>query len=384
VKHTAPVLFDTVTARGGYRIGLLTLNRSAAMHALDLEMVQSIMRQMKRWERSKRVVAVLMRGAGDRAFSAGGDLRQLYESLILEGEDRYEYADQFFMSEYLNILQLHRFTKPLIAWGNGLVMGGGLGLYLAANHRVGTASLHLAWPEVRIGLFPDVLASWYLARLPQPLGLWMGLTGSALNCTDAAAAGLVQYQIDHTSQNPVIEDLRRLPWTESRAMNQQLVRQCLGAAQAESNISQFSRWLQVATLFANRLDPDSGLPMDNVDPDEQCLALDPDVASWYRSGLQQYQSGCPASARLVVEQVRRGTRMSQGEAVAFELGLAWRCSRSPDFAEGIRALLVDRDHQPAWQHSTPKAVPAAWLEQLLHSPWNEREHPFRQFLRYAG
>lgn len=378
MNTTEPVLFDTISARGGYRIGILTLNRPEVLHALDLTMVQAIARQMQRWQRSKRVVAVFLQGGGDRAFSAGGDLRQLYASMTAEDNQRYDYADRFFLAEYLNILNLHRFTKPLIAWGNGLLMGGGLGLYLAASHRVVTASVQMAWPEVRIGLFPDVMGSWYLSRLPEPLGRWLGMSGSALNDADAKAEGLAGYRIDHNGRHSVIEDLRRLRWGDNHAANHFEVRQCLRQAEQEHPCYNQRLWPLVSAQVAACVDAGSGLLQT---PLVITGMEDAEALAWFEKGWQQVQEGCPMSVRLVNEQIRLGLFRAQGEVMAMELEMAWHCTRSADFAEGIRGRLLERTVPPQWQDSHAAEVSAESLRQMLTSPWSDSQHPFRSFLR---
>lgn len=377
MNTSEPVLFDTISARGGYRIGLLTLNRPEALHALDLVMVQSIARQMQRWQRSKKVVAVVMQGAGDRAFSAGGDLRQLHASMTSDGDQRYEYADQFFLAEYLNILNLHRFTKPLIAWGNGLLMGGGLGLYLGASHRIVTPNVQMAWPEVRIGLFPDVMGSWYLSRLPEPLGHWLGMTGSALNDADAKAAGLADYRIEHSSRHSVIEDLRRLRWGDNRAVNHYEVRRCLQQAE-QDHPSSTERWWPLVQPQVSACMDETGM----LQPPLATTGIDnPQALAWFEKGWRQYREGCPASIRLVQEQICLGQLRAQGEVMAMELEMAWQCTRSADFAEGIRGRLLERDKPPVWTEGSVRDVSRERVKHMLASPWSEDQHPFRQFLR---
>lgn len=361
MPECSPVTFDTITARGGYRIGLLTLSRPDRHNALDLDMVKAIGRQMQRWERSKRVVAVVMRGQGERAFCAGGDLRKLYDSMTAGDDTRYQYADQFFTAEYQNNLNLHRFTKPLIAWGNGLVMGGGLGLYLCAAYRIGTPTLQMAWPEARIGLFPDVLASWYLPRLPAPLGWWLGATGASLGLADAKMARLVNYQLPHESWNSVVEDLRRLPWGDNRALNHYQVRQCLRTAEQDSPVmANEAVWPRASSVVELLRSGGGGL---------QVRHPDADVQRWLEEGVSHWQSASPMSLAVLERQLAIGWRQSWLEASQMELALAMNVCRQPDFREGIRAMLIDRDHQPAWQHACVAEVGEPLLRELFAAPW---------------
>lgn len=371
MRTDSAVIAATLPTRSGHRIGVLTLNVPAAMNAVDLAMVNRIDKQLARWEKNDRVVAVLMRGAGDKAFCAGGDIRQLHQSMRAEGAEQYRYADDFFRGEYSKNYRVHLFSKPLIAWGNGFVMGGGLGLFIGANHRVGTETLRLAWPEIRIGLFPDVGASWYLSRLPYPVGHWMALSGSHMNAVDCRTLGLIQYALSHNAQVEVLKALKRLPWGSNVAENHHQVRTLLHALEVPS------------AMPASRLEP--------VQDELTALLARPDLLhidqalrgwqgsdEWLRQGIANYRQGCPATAWVIMEQLRRGAQMSLREVAQWELGLAYQAVRHPDFSEGIRAMVIDKDFSPRWQHESVQTVPASWVNQLLASPWTADNHPLRE------
>ncbi|WP_430459622.1 enoyl-CoA hydratase/isomerase family protein [Thalassolituus sp. LLYu03] len=365
-----PVVCKTLKTRSGHKLGILTLNAPAAMNAVDLTMVNLIDRQLKRWEDDDDVVAIFMHGAGDKAFSAGGDIRKLYDSMCADGDEQYRYADAFFSGEYGKNYRVHLVTKPLVAWGNGFVMGGGLGLFIGANHRIGTETLKLAWPEVRIGLFPDVAASWYLSHLPYPAGHWMALTGSHMNAVDCRALTLTQYAMAHSQQADVIKVLKTLSWTANAAENHHKVRDALHALEDECPLS----------LPASR--------MDDARADIQALLADRSLSAiarrfeayagnndWVKQGIANFRAGCPATAQLIMVQLERGALMSLKEVVQWELILAYQAVRHPDFAEGIRAMVVDKDFAPRWAHSHVDAVPKSWVDGLMHSPWSRDEHP---------
>jgi len=366
----SPVLFDTLTTRSGHKIGVLTLNAPKAMNAVDLTMVNLIDKQLKRWEKSDKLVAVLMRGAGDKAFCAGGDIRQLYDSMQAEGDEHCRYADNFFSGEYGKNYRVHLFSKPLIAWGNGFVMGGGLGLFIGANHRVGTETLKLAWPEVRIGLFPDVAATWYLSRLPYPAGHWMGLSGSHMNAVDCKDLKLTHYCLQHAQLDEVLAQLRQQNWSDNQAENHYCVRSLLqqleGSAAAEMPASQLQPvQAELDELFA----------CDDLSKIAARFAAHSTDNAWLQQGLSNFKAGCPATAHLIMEQLHRGKQMSLKEVVQWELVLAYQSVRHPDFAEGIRAMVVDKDFSPRWQHAHVDDVPASWIEALLESPWPQDKHP---------
>ena len=366
-----PVLVSTRKTASGHDIGIITLNALAAMNAVDLAMVEMIDQQLQQWQRDIRVVAVVMRGAGDKAFCAGGDIRKIYDSMQ-PGEDQYQYADDFFRGEYAKNYRVHLFNKPLIAWGNGFVMGGGLGLFIGANHRVGTESLKLAWPEVRIGLFPDVAASWYLSRLPYPVGHWMALSGSHMNAPDCRTLGLTQYALQHTDYDQMLQRLKKASWGTNKAENHRTVRTLLHdmepAAEAVMPASELaSAQDDLQQLFASRELADIALQFARYAGDQP----------WLQQGIANFHKGCPATAALIMEQLQRGAFLSLKEVVQWELDLAWQAVRHPDFAEGIRAMVIDKDYAPQWQHSSVDQVPAEWVDALMAAPWKPADHPLK-------
>lgn len=394
----ATVLAEEIVSHDGlHRIGIMTLNSAATMNAVDLEMVNLIDDILARWQADDGIVAMVMCGAGDKAFSAGGDIRQLYNSMQAEGDEHLNYADAFFKGEYSKNYRVHRFGKPLIAWGNGFVMGGGLGLFIGASHKVGTETLKLAWPEIRIGLFPDVAGSYYLSRLPFPLGHWMALSGSQMNARDCKQVGLINYCIRNDKLSALIEQLRHQPWQENKAMNNQYVRQLLTryeqqadadlseCADADTSIFPASNLLAnqetIEQLFSDMLQQhiislaDNALALKTIAKKMQSVESD---NPWFNQGRDNFNSGCPATAHLIMRQLQLGKNMTLKEVVHWELIMALQSVRHPDFAEGIRAMVVDKDFQPQWQHASVADVPEAWVEGLLTPLWGAGEHPFNQ------
>jgi enoyl-CoA hydratase/carnithine racemase len=397
VLKEAAVLAEEVLSHDGlHRIGIMTLNSAKTMNAVDLEMVNLIDDILARWQADDGIVAMVMCGAGDKAFCAGGDIRQLYNSMQAEGGEHLKYADAFFHGEYSKNYRVHRFGKPLIAWGHGFVMGGGLGLFIGASHKVGTETLKLAWPEIRIGLFPDVAGSYYLSRLPFPLGHWMALTGSQMNAVDCKQAGLVDYCVPNSELGGLIEQLRHQPWQENKAMNNQYVRQLLTAVELQSDVQSPVDTTEKSLFPASKLqDNEADIERlfsvltqqhfislaDNTFALKAIAATINSIESdnaWFNQGRDNFNAGCPATAHLIMRQLQLGKNMTLKEVVKWELILALQSVRHPDFAEGIRAMVVDKDFQPNWQHCSVEAVPEEWVEALLTPLWPEAEHPFEQ------
>ena len=381
------ILADEVLSQDGVsRIGIMTLNAEKTMNAVDLAMVNQIDEVLARWRADDGIVAVIMKGAGDRAFSAGGDIRQLYNSMVEEGDDHLTYADAFFTGEYSKNYRVHLFGKPLIAWGNGFVMGGGLGLYIGANHKVGTERLKLAWPEIRIGLFPDVTGTYHLSRLPFPIGHWMGLSGSQMNAVDCKQIGLIDYCLAHDDLEPLVGALCQQPWQKNKAMNNQFVRQLLERLEQQTEVefpaSQLDDCIDDITEIFNGLEikEDATLKQNKKDLQviEQRLNAIESTNDWFNVGKESFLSGCPATAHLIMRQIQLGRQMTLKEVVRWELGIALQSVRHPDFSEGVRARVIEKDGQPKWQHSSVGQVPESWVEGLLQSLWSEKEHPFNE------
>lgn len=363
------ILSETRKTASGHKLGILTLNAPKAMNAVDLAMANEIDRVLKAWQKDNKVVAVFMLGAGEKAFSAGGDIRQLYDSMQAEGEEHLRYGDAFFHGEYSKNYHVHYFNKPLIAWGHGFVMGGGLGLYIAANHRIGSESLKLAWPEIRIGLFPDVGATWWLSRLPKPIGHWMALSGSHMNATDCQALGLTHYSLKQEQQGNVIEQLMQLPWGKNLAANHLLVRRLLTGLQSPEPI--VASQLQEATAVLERLL--NRLTLEDID---KAFRAYRGQNEWIKQGIQNFIGGCPATAHIIMRQLNEGPRLSLKQVVQWELEIAYQSLRHPDFAEGIRAMVIDKDYAPKWQHKDVRSVPKEWTDEMCAFPWPQ-QHPFK-------
>lgn len=375
------------TTVDGCRIGIMTLNSAKTMNAVDLEMVNLIDDILARWQRDEKIVAVIMKGAGEKAFCAGGDIRQLYTSMKAEGDQYLTYADDFFKGEYSKNYRVHKFGKPLIAWGHGFVMGGGLGLFIGANHKVGTETLKLAWPEIRIGLFPDVAGSYYLSRLPFPIGHWMALTGSQMNAQDCKSVGLINYCLKNDDLAALIEQLKQQPWQSNKAMNNQYVRDLLKQFEVQGGQADFPDSQLTANkeaineLFAPFQGQHIASLHDNkvlLEQFRQTFSQLKHENSWFNQGRENFFAGCPGTAHLIMQQLQLGKNMTLKEVVMWELALALQSVRHPDFAEGIRAMVVDKDFKPNWQHASIADVPASWVEGLMSPLWSDGEHPFSQ------
>lgn len=363
------VRIETHPTADGHHIGVLTLDSPGSLNALSLPMIQALQRELTRWEQDPAVVCVLLQGAGEKAFCAGGDIRSFYYRWQEESEQAlFAYARDFFEQEYRLDHHIHRYTKPLVCVADGICMGGGIGLFAGADFRVVTEKSLFAMPEVTIGLYPDVGASWFLSRMPGRLGLWLGLTGARFNGADAIGLGLADHAIASSERAALLSRLAGLDWCGSQAPREQidlLLRGLQAEAdkklpapvllphQAKIDALLVGRTLQgvLDSVFDASFDPDQG---------EGCLA----------QARETCRGGSPISRAILWRQYWQARRQSLAEVFADELALSVNCVLKGDFVEGVRALLIDKDKSPRWQ--TPQAG-TDWLDAFYR--WPEGNNP---------
>lgn len=362
------VLFSTLESSNGQLIGIATLNAEKSLHALNLDMVQALMQQLTAWQQDPSIACVLLDSTGEKAFCAGGDVRAMYHAQQAQPGKVCAEVVEFFEAEYRLDYQLHTFGKPVIVWGDGIVMGGGLGLMMGASHRIVTERSRIAMPEVTIGLYPDVGGSYFLSRLPGKLGLFLGLTAYNLNDTDALYCGMGNHFLASSEKQRLLHALTAVPWGSNASLNQQKLHDLLvelGRSSSEhcgpSRLK--ANQARLDTLFAGSL-ADIVMRMQQLQPEEP----------WLQQARSNMLAGSPQSWQLAYAQCQLGREMSLAECFQFELGLSINCSALGDFSEGVRALLVDKDRQPQWAFGAQTLPPASQLQALLASPF-KGEHP---------
>ncbi len=360
-------------AAGDFRIAVATLNVEKTLNALSLPMIDILAPQLARWAADPKVVMLWLAGAGERAFAAGGDIQALYASVTRNhaaGAHVDDYAETFFEREYRLDHALHTFPKPIVAWGHGVIMGGGLGLLSAASHRVVTERARVAMPEVTIGLFPDAGATWLLRNMPQAWAAWLGLTGANMNQADAVASGLGNFPIPSAARADIQAALCAARFS--------------GYAQADGEL--IGRVLQpfvsspdptTSALVRHREAMEAALLPLPADAAEALLRLGAlaDGDEYLAKGVAAARHGCPTTVGIVLEQLRRARELDLAGCFRLELVVGTHCARNRDFAEGVRALLIDKDNSPRWQHPDAAALPAGWVESHFAPPW--AQHPLQ-------
>ena len=353
MTEEAPVVFEEWSAGGGRKLGVARLNRPRQLNAITLRMCELLRDRLREWASDEDVVAVWLEGAGDKGFSAGGDVAEVIRQVRAGGPRRFVYGDSFFEVEYQLDRMIHEYPKPLIGWIHGVCMGGGLGLVAGASTRIVTEQARLAMPEIHIGLFPDVGGGYFLNRVPGHAGIVMALTGLTINEADAIVAGLADAFVARELRDDLISQLCALPWSGSPAADQAAVS-------------------RLAASFHRRCK--AGLPGSNLQAYADALRFigqQPDVAGvrdalqlaanedpWFEAPARSLAQGSPTGAKVSFDYLQRCERLSLPEVLELDLVLARQFQRHHDFSEGVRALLIEKDRKPVWSPTQLEEVSA--------------------------
>lgn len=365
----APVVLleERPTTDGRFLLAIATLNSERSLNSLSLDMIKLLLPAMQRWATDDRIVAVFLQGAGEKAFCAGGDVRRICLAVRENGIDD-PYAQAFFTEEYKLDHLIHTFPKPVIVWGQGIVMGGGIGLMGGASHRVVTETSKLAMPEITIGLYPDVGGSYFLSRVKDRLGLFVGMTGVHLNAADALFIHLADVAIPSARREAVIEHLCSESWSDDAETRELQVTTVL-MRETPPTLARSELKARAAELNARAASDDLAMLYTAL------TAPAPDDA-WLDRTAKSLAKGSPTSAALIHRQWQRGSQMALADVFREELILSTQCARHPDFIEGVRALLVDKDNSPKWQPATLADVTEDWIAGHYKAPW-PGDHPLK-------
>ena len=363
------VLFSTIPTSSGHVFARATLNSPASLNALSLDMIDRLSTQFDRWLADPRVAGIMLDAVGDKAFCAGGDVVALHRSIRETPHGAMPtHAASFFEREYRLDHRIHMSPKPVLCWGHGIVMGGGIGLMAGASHRVATARTKLAMPEITIGLYPDVGGSWFLGRAPGRSGLFLALTGAPLNASDAHFAGLADFQLRHEDHGAVLEAIAAEAWSGRREDDDARLSHLLQARQHGIEAP-------ASPLRANLDRIDAAIGHDRLDDiAPRLLALARDNDPWLAAAATAFGRGAPSSARLAFAMQRRARHLSLADVFRLEWQASVGCCMHGDFAEGVRALLVDKDKAPRWRPATLPEAGDALVDALL-APRFAGAHP---------
>ncbi len=347
------------------RIGCITLNRPKALNALSLDMVRSITQALLDWKVNPQVLAVAVRGTGKEgpfgSFCAGGDIRFFHQAATAGDAS----LGDFFTEEYrLNHL-IHTYNKPYIAFMDGIVMGGGMGISQGASVRVVTERTKMAMPETHIGLFPDVGGGYFLSRCPGRLGEYLGLTGQMLNGAQAVAAKLADIALPSGMLEPIWQTLISSPFENAESVERWVLAQA-GALTPEKLTPQ----PQIDDVF--------GLPTIA----DMLTRLESASDEWSQKTADTLRHRSPLMLHVVLEQIRRARQMSLADDLRMERDMVHHCFHlrpvaDSETVEGIRALAVDKDHHPQWKPARVEDVDLSEAARFFVSPWPSDHHPLR-------
>ena len=357
---------DVLTEVRG-QVGCITLNRPRALNALSLPMIRAIAQTLLTWRDDAAVKAVAVRGSSKQgvfgAFCAGGDIR-FFHKAALAGNPQLE---DFFTEEYALNHLIHSYSKPYIAFMDGVVMGGGMGISQGASLRLVTENTKMAMPETLIGLFPDVGGGYFLSRCPGRTGEWLALTGETIDAGDAGRLGLADRRMDSVQLAPAWDALAGLDLERAGALQTWVATYSTPCGEgALKDATEIDRYFSLPTV------------------PHIIAALEAADTAWARHTAVTLRNRSPMMLHVVLEQVRRARGMSLADDLRMERDLVRHCFNTHHLArsgaasetvEGVRALAVDKDHRPVWTPARIEEVTPEMVLPFFVSPWPAHAHP---------
>lgn len=366
------VIYHAHETGDGHYIVQATLNSEKSLNALNQAMIDSLLPALERFEQDETVVAIVLDSMGDKAFCAGGDIVELYNAMKAQPGQRQPFVQEFFVNEYTLDYAIHTYSKPIVVWGNGYVMGGGLGLFAGASHRIVTESSRVAMPEISIGLYPDVGGTYFLNQMPDNLGLFLGLTAAQMNAADCLQVKLADHFLLHEQKMQLIDALSQQSWTIDKDVNRQLVSHCV--MNLEKSVYE---QMPQGNIAAHQSMIDAAVNQPSLAETMAHIAAWGDEDAWLKRAKRAMLAGSPLSARILERQLEAGKTLSLAQCFKLECQLSVRCGELGEFAEGIRALLIDKDNQPQWKYRDVESVDDALVDDLFTPIWDEQSHPLQ-------
>ena len=353
------VIFKEHPRSDGTFLGEIKLNNPKALNALTLGMIRSIKDQLNQWKQNEKVALIFLHGEGERAFCAGGDIKSLYSLILKAREEKTDpglAVEPFFREEYKMDYLLHTYPKPVVVWGQGIVMGGGMGLFQAGSHSIVTDTSLLAMPEISIGLFPDVGGSWFLSRLPDKLGGYLALTGCHLNSTEVLFLGWSQLYFKNQEKDEVFKNLLSMGFQNGEDLTHRLQK-------LQTNFPASENWIEKNKDLISQVVQSEDVKTIYTELKKSSV----EDKKWNKN-REVFLKGSPTSAGIICEQLKWGQDKNLKEIFQMELVLAMQCARHSDFAEGVRALLVEKTGQPAWEPKDINLLKNAWVQEHFTAP----------------
>jgi len=352
------------------RVAHLTLNRPQALNALSYEMVVSMATLFTQWSTDDAINAVVMRGAGEKSFCAGGDIRALRDSALNNGTLHHD----FFIDEYRLDYQLHRYVKPVICLLDGIVMGGGMGISQGSGFRIVGPKTKMAMPETGIGLFPDVGGSYFLSR--SSVGLYLGLTGLMIKASDALYANLADRFMTSESIAALVGQLDSHKWSNKPASDVALMIDEHATSPADA-----PTLAPLQSAIALHFAPQKSVA-------EMIASLEsearPEFQPWAANTAALLKTRSPTLLEVTRRQLNRGSKMTLAECFRMELGIVYHCFEHGDLMEGIRAVILDKDNDPHWNPATLAELKPEAIAGFFAPRWDPNHHPLANLEKLFG
>ncbi|PFG57966.1 enoyl-CoA hydratase/carnithine racemase [Vibrio sp. ES.051] len=354
---------------GVHRVGIATLDNPSSLNALTYDMLVQLNDQLIKWQDDPHVACVVLTGAGEKAFCAGGDVRAMYHVMHNESKEKVaEFCTDYFSLEYECDYLIHTYNKPIIGWGEGIVMGGGMGLFMGTSHKVVTPISRLAMPEINIGLYPDVGGTWFLSQIDPQVGLFLGLTGSMVNSSDAVTIGLAEWLLLEEQYSALLEALKGLQWDKEDA--KELVNTLLHSM--EQQVIDSKPTTQICPYLEQIKEVCKGYDLNAIA--QRIMAIEGN-SQWIENAKKTFAAGSPITAHICFRQVKEYYGLSLADCFRLELSLSVRSALLGEFKEGVRARLIDRDGEPNWMFNNVSEVDENVIDTLFTSLWPDDEHP---------
>ena len=353
------ILIKEHKRKDGSFLGEAALNRPEQLNALNYDTAQGLKKALQKWQSDPKIHLIFLHGLSDKAFCAGGDIKALYHQITMakkQNQDPAPLVQPFFEQEYPINYILRTYPKPIVTWGGGWVLGGGLGLLAASSHPVVTETSLLAMPEIKIGFFPDVGGSYFLNHLPYDMGWYLALTGCFFNSAEFLYLQMGELFVKDSDKEAFFQLLLSLNFTDKKDLTEKLKYHFPNPSQPENRLKGIEE--SVRHLFEKK-------SLENIYEKMQNLSV---KNKFWNSNKNAFLNGSPTSLGVVCEQLKKGKTKTLKQIFQMEMVMALQFVRHFDFVEGIRAQVIDKTKDPKWNPSSITQLTKPWIAKHFEAP----------------